>query len=94
MFVYREGKQEPPAFFVPYHKMNANAGYLSHYGNFMYLRFIRDNPKSTPAEKRQAIREIAICERKLNWWLRHPNLEPAVISAGKARLHNLWRNRG
>jgi hypothetical protein len=91
MFCYNEGKGEPPTFFVSYHKMNAVKGYLYHYKNFLYLRFIRDNPLSTDAEKRQAIREIAICDRKLTWWQRHPNYDEVAVQVGKKALHNIWR---
>ena len=91
MFIYSEGKQEKPAFFVPYHKMNAVNGYLTHYSNFMYLRFIRDSPLSTAAEKRQAIREITICDRKLTWWQRHPNYDSVAVGEGKRKLHEQWR---
>jgi hypothetical protein len=91
MFIYSEGQGEKLTFFTPYHKMNATQGYLNHYANFMYLRFIRDNPNSSTADKRQASREIVICDRKLNWWLRHPNLEHAAVSAGKRKLHEQWR---
>jgi hypothetical protein len=93
MFVYSEGKQEKPAYFQPYHKMNAVKGYLTHYHNFMYLRFIRDNKLSTDAEKRQAIRELVICERKLTWWQRHPNYDQVAVSEGKRKLHEHWREK-
>lgn len=93
MFCYKEGKTEKPEFFVPYSKMNATKAYLGHYDNFLYLSFILNNPLSTQAEKRQANREIAICDRKLNWWAKHPNLDKAAVGEGKRLMHQKWRSK-
>lgn len=89
-FIYSETR-EKPTFFTPYHKMNATKGYLNHYGNFLYLRFILYNERSTAAEKRQANREILICERKLNWWAKHPNLDKQAVEEGKFKLKQQWK---
>ena len=90
MFCYSEGRTEPPSFLVPYSKMNATQGYLRHYDNLLYLQFILYNPKSTPADRKQANRELLICDRKLNWWARHPNLNQADVAEGKKMLNARW----
>ena len=87
--IYNETRNKPQ-FFTPYHKMNATQGYLTHYGNFLYLRFIETNTLATKAEQRQASREILIAERKMTWWQKHPNYDQLEVTEGKRKLHNQW----
>src|SRR5882672_4387299 len=90
MFRYSEGKQEPPAFFTPYSKQNATQAYLRHYDNLLYLQFILYNPKSKPKDRKQANSELLICDRKLNWWLKHRNINMVAVAEGKTKLNKMW----
>jgi len=47
---------------------NCVAHYATHYGNFLYLTFIKNHRDSTPREKTEAIKEIAIANRKCDLW--------------------------
>lgn len=54
--------------------------YLNHYSNYLYLTFLAS--KSTDRmERLQALKEIVICERKLEFWKRKPkfNMEKALL---------------
>ena len=90
MFCYSEGRQEPPAFFTPYSKQDATKAYLRHYDNLLYLQFILYNPKSTPKDRKQANSELLICDRKLNWWLKHCNINMVAVTEGKKLLNARW----
>jgi len=93
MFCYNEGRTEPPSFFTPYSKQDATKAYLRHYDNLLYLQFILYNPFSTPVDRKQANAELLICDRKLTWWGRHPNLSQIDVAEGKKRLNAMWRKK-
>lgn len=76
-------------FTVPYHRQNANAAYLRHYGNLLFLKFVVSETKDR-AERQQATIEIPICERKLEHWKRHANYEHDVVMAGVDKLKREW----
>lgn len=55
------------------HKMNPHKPYQRHLENHFYLNFISQNKDATFSEKRQAEKELVICQRKLDYWERHPS---------------------
>lgn len=65
-------------FVIPYGRLNANAGYLRHYDNYLYLDFILKTTDRNN-ERTQAAKELKICERKLEYWRRHPNFVSSVV---------------
>lgn len=52
------------------YSMNSVHHYATHFNNFLYLRFIINNDKSTAIEKMQAKKEISIASRKCDLWRR------------------------
>jgi hypothetical protein len=74
---------------TPYHKMPATKFYLNHYNNMLILKAIEQRPKN-PQEKQQATREIAICQRKLDYWSKHPNFDQETVTRECAALKKLW----
>jgi hypothetical protein len=77
---------------VDYHSLNAVKGYIGHYGNFLTLDFIAKTTKD-PNEKRQALKELAIAERKMGWWEKHPNFVKQEAFREVERLKAMWANR-
>ena len=75
---------------VPYETWNATKHYLEHYANYLFLNAIVAKPRD-PLEKRQAVKELGICERKLQYWARHPNWDAAAVTAECARLKAQWK---
>jgi hypothetical protein len=73
-----------------YESLNAVAGYLRHYGNLLYLQFIANNTNDA-REKIQASKEMAIAERKMSWWEKHPNYVQAEVLRGVEKLKRDWR---
>lgn len=56
----------------PYETWKATEKYLGHYENYLYLDFIAKN-STDRKELHQARKELTICERKMEYWKRHPN---------------------
>lgn len=77
---------------VPFEEWDAVGAYLRHYDNYLYLDFIVHNTDDW-REKRQALKEIGICERKLKYWERHPNYDLQKVLNGVAELKKKWRNK-
>ena len=50
-------------------KVDPTKAYLRHYGNMLYLRFLADKSPD-PRERGQALREMTICQRKMDYHYR------------------------
>jgi hypothetical protein len=74
---------------VPYDRLDATKHYLTHYGNWKYLSFILQNSQDR-MERHQANTEILIADRKMAYWLRHPNLNRTLLEEGKRKLDQDW----
>jgi hypothetical protein len=72
-------------------KMDGTKGYLRHYENYLFLSFVINNPLSQRAEKQQATKELAICEKKLTFWRRHPLYDHDRAMAGVNDLKRNWQ---
>lgn len=72
-------------------KMDGTKAYLRHYANKLYLTFMLK--AGTTAEKMQASKELEICDRKLNYWSKHPNYVHADALAGVEKLKREWAGR-
>lgn len=69
--------------------------YLKHYDQQLFLIFVRDNPLSTVADKRQAEKELVQCEKSLTFWRRHPKYDHDAALKGIMELKRNWAsNRG
>lgn len=75
---------------VPYHKLNATANYVKHFSNLLYLHFILHNRLATTRERMQASRELVICQRKLQFWMRHPNWNRQAVFEQVEKLKRDW----
>lgn len=72
-------------------RMDGTRAYLEHYGNRMILDFFAKH--GTFAEQRDVEREIAVCERKLAFWRRHPNFDQAKALEGIERIKRNWKGK-
>ncbi|WLR90927.1 hypothetical protein [Shinella zoogloeoides] len=71
-------------------KWNGTKHYLKHYDQCLFLKFVRDSPLSSPAEKRQAEKEMVLCEKSLAFWRRHPNYVHEDALRGISELKRNW----
>lgn len=90
MFFYSDTKEKFSGNPSRIWEMDGTKVYLSHYSNLLYLKFVAGHSKTSFAEKRQAEKEIAICEKKLEWWRRHPNFNQEEASRGTIKLKKQW----
>ena len=74
---------------ISYYKINANKSYLKHYENSLLLQFMLNNGDMN--ERRQASKELAICERKMSRMEKHANFDWNVVLPEVEKLKKLWR---
>lgn len=86
--VYNENDKYtgPP---ISYHQINANKSYLKHYENSLLLQFMLNN--GTQDERRQASKELAICDRKMSRMEKHANFDWQYVLPEIEKLKKLWR---
>lgn len=85
-----EPPRGPPK--VPIHLWDGTRQYLRHYSNLLYLSFILQRSDDR-TERARAARELRTCERKLEYWRRHPRYSHEDAVAGIAELKRQWRER-
>jgi hypothetical protein len=90
MFCYSDTQTHQPGSIVPYHRQNANAGYLRHYENYLYLDFILKT-SDRMAERQQAAKELTICERKLKYWQQHANFIQGQVLPQVEKMKKQWQ---
>ncbi|TGT90933.1 MULTISPECIES: hypothetical protein [unclassified Mesorhizobium] len=83
--IYERGTR---ANFTPTNMDNVDGtrAFLSHYNNYLFLKFVANNPESTLSEKLDAEGELLICEKKLEFWEKHPKF---VLSAALNQIKTL-----
>lgn len=69
--------------------MNGSKAYLRHFDNYLFLDFIAKN--GSRAERASVEKEILICQKKLEFWEKHPNFDPAYVATEKAARIRQWR---
>lgn len=70
--------------------MDANKAYLGHVKNFLYLDFIIRT--GSFQERAQAQIEMKICDRKMQFWKRHPKYNAEAIVPARERLMQEWKS--
>ena len=63
-------------------ELDPNVCYAKHLSNYFHLTFIK-NRSDDRKEVGQALKEIVIAERKMNYWKKHPDF--SVDAAGQAK---------
>ena len=74
---------------ISYHRINANKSYLRHYENSLLLQFMINN--GTMAERRQASKELALCDAKMSRMEKHANFNFDEVLPEIEKLKKLWR---
>ena len=69
---------------------DATKFYMQHYSNRLLLQFIANNPLADFSEKQQANKELLICDRKLQFWMRHANFSQKAASEASSQLLREW----
>lgn len=72
-------------------EMNGTKVYLSHYSNLLYLEFVASHGETSFIEKQQAEKEIVLCNKKLQWWQRHPLYDQDEALRGVEQLKKNWK---
>lgn len=92
MFFYSDQKQpfsgSPSAIW----EMDGTRQYLQHYDNMLYLKFVANNSRASFQERAQAEKEMKICQRKLDFWQRHPNYDKSRAMQGCLDLKKKWES--
>jgi hypothetical protein len=73
---------------VSYNDINAVAKWARHFANSMQLKFFMQH--GTTQEKLQAQHELAICERKMTYWQRHPNYSVQAAAQQATEIKKQW----
>lgn len=69
---------------------NPIKGYLKHYGNYRYLKFIFDNSKDG-LERRQASLEMGIAQKKMDrFYSMIPFTERPALETAKKEIDRPW----
>lgn len=68
---------------------NPHKNYVRHLGNWFYLKFVLTKTASL-IDKFQATKELAICERKLDYWYRQPTFDPKEVEPEVRNLKSTW----
>ena len=90
MFFYSDTKQPFSGSPSKIWEMNGTKVYVDHYSNLLYLQFVANNELASFAERAQAEKEIKLCEKKLEWWRRHPNYNQEEALRQVAELKRQW----
>ena len=85
---FQKGQFRP----IPYDRIPATRKYVEHYSNYLFLQFISTNTKDRD-ERLQALKELTICERKLEWFKRHRNWNQDEALRQVNKLKRNWTTR-
>lgn len=72
--IYNENEPRNFSGGVNIYAMNPHKPFEKHLRNWFYLDFIAKNSDDFK-EKGQAEKELVICQRKIDYWKKHPNFE-------------------
>ena len=70
-------------------RMDATKQWTIHFNNSLFLTAVQQSPKDF-SERHQATKELAICERKMAFWRRHPNFEQQKAADEALKLKKMW----
>lgn len=87
MFFYSDTKSGP-APQINIWKLNGTKQFLKHYDQMLFLKFVAQ--KGTQTERRQAEKEIPLCEKSMIFWRRHPNYVEEDALKGVTELKKNW----
>jgi hypothetical protein len=71
---------------------DSTARYLEHYSNSLLLTVMVREARDF-SEKKQALKELDIAERKMKFWERQENFDRARMVRGCQELKDQWKGR-
>ena len=76
-------------------QMDSVHHYITHYGNFLYLKFISNHSDSSRLEKQQALKEISIASKKCDLWFKVAKSQQrlAELHTREQDLRKHWNER-
>ena len=86
VFIYSDIEERKP--FTARGPIDPHKPYLKHVENWFYLRLIYSN--GTTIDKLQATKELAICDRKLEYWSRKPTFDQAKVEVSIKEMGKQW----
>jgi hypothetical protein len=90
MFIYADNRQ-PFSGSINVWNWDGTKKFLEHYDNYLLLHLFAT--EGTRAERAQAEKEIAICERKMRFWRRHPKFDSDVAQKEIETRVQQWKGR-
>ena len=91
MFFYDDEKKKAyTGPIIPYHELPATTYWVTHFSNSLYLIFYEQNDPDI-RNRRQAAKELEICEKKMAYWKRHPNWNSDEAATKAIELKKMWK---
>lgn len=76
---------------VPLGKLNANRQYRRHLENWFFLKLTMRN--GNMIDRHQASKELAICDRKLEYWYKKPDFDMKQAERDISELRSTWQEQ-
>jgi hypothetical protein len=89
-FIYLDEREVFSGRPVPYARQDAVKHWSRHYANYKFLSFIETRSDDF-AERAQARKEIAICQKKMEHWRKHANWTAEAGAVARAREDLRWQ---
>ena len=68
-----------------------NVMWLRHYANYVELSWMQASPLLSHMERRQVVKELGICERKMKYWYQKDEWSLERCKDEIERLKKLWQ---
>lgn len=89
--IYNENEKRTGGGFNP-NDFDPNACIRKHFENEAYLKFIL-GASDDFNERQQARKELEICDRKQNYWMKHPMFDPDIAKEDRKEIAKIWSSR-
>lgn len=89
MFFYSDNDKSSVSFSIS--DLDASIMYMKHYRNFLFLDFMANN--GSFKEKGEALKEIEICKRKMNFWKKKPDFNKENVMKLREIANKDWKKK-
>ena len=90
--INNENEYKQPFNLSALDRINPNNQYKKHLENYFYLKFIHMNSKDG-CEIYQSNKELQICQRKLDYWKKHPDFDINICHYHNNELIKKWSKK-
>ena len=91
-FCYQDNEVRLQRTPTKYSDLDATKHWINHFGNSLYLTFLVQNEPGH-LERRRAAHELSIADRKMAYWMRHPNWDRQKAEQEAERLRKQWARK-